>query len=148
MAPASSIHAVNAVEAQLRDIIQNLYNLIVQALEHQGSATQEAMKREMQSLVQNLVKLSQSAPNVAINIPPEVTSYVENSRNPDVFTREFVETVQRMNQMLKGQAQAYRSMQDLLAKAIIKGIPELEDDVKKVVESTGHTITSTAPLKT
>ena len=92
-----------------------------------------------------LVKLTDAAPHVAIAIPPEVTSYVENSRNPDVFTREFVETVQRMNQMLKGQTQGYRLMQDLLAKAVIKGIPELEDDVKKVVELTGHTITSAPP---
>lgn len=38
---------VNAVEAQLKDIIQNLYNLIVQPFDHQGSATQDAMKREM-----------------------------------------------------------------------------------------------------
>jgi mediator of RNA polymerase II transcription subunit 10 len=38
---------VNAVEAQLKDIIQNLYNLIVQPFDHQGNATQDAMKREM-----------------------------------------------------------------------------------------------------
>lgn len=145
MAPSNQ--AVNAVEAQLKDIIQHLFNLIVQSFDHQGGSTQEAMKREMHYLIQSLIKLSQSAPHVAIVIPPEVTSYVENSRNPDVFTREFVETVQRMNQMLKGQTQGYRMMQDLLAKAVIKGIPELEDDVKRVVESTGHTITS-APLLT
>lgn len=39
--------AVNVVEAQLKDIVQNLYNLIVQPFDHQGSATQDAMKREM-----------------------------------------------------------------------------------------------------
>ena len=39
--------AVNTVEVQLKDIIQQLYNLIVQSYDHQGSATQEAMKREM-----------------------------------------------------------------------------------------------------
>jgi mediator of RNA polymerase II transcription subunit 10 len=35
------------VEAQLKDIVQNLYNLIVQAYDHHGNTTQEAMKREM-----------------------------------------------------------------------------------------------------
>ncbi|KAI4960854.1 RNA polymerase II mediator complex subunit [Alternaria arbusti] len=125
------------VEAQLKDIVQNLYNLIVQAYDHHGSKTQEAIRREIQSLVQNLVKLSRTAPSVNINIPPEVMSYVENSRNPDIFTREFVETVQRMNQMLYGRVDAYRALQEQLALHVSSAIPELREDVTSVVESTG-----------
>jgi mediator of RNA polymerase II transcription subunit 10 len=74
---------------------------------------------------------------VQIDIPPEVISYVENSRNPDIFTREFVETVQRMNQMLNGRVDAYRMLQQQLARQISSAIPELKDDVTSVVESTG-----------
>ncbi|CAG5181188.1 uncharacterized protein ALTATR162_LOCUS9637 [Alternaria atra] len=137
MAALSPESAIIDVEAQLKDIVQNLYNLIVQAYDHHGSKTQEAMKREIQSLVQNLVKLSRTAPSVNINIPPEVMSYVENSRNPDIFTREFVETVQRMNQMLYGRVDAYRALQEQLARHVSSAIPELKDDVNSVVESTG-----------
>jgi|TARA_R110002003_G_scaffold1005_6_gene22022 mediator of RNA polymerase II transcription subunit 10 len=39
--------AALTAEAQLKDIVQNLYNLIVQSYDHQGNKTQEAMKREM-----------------------------------------------------------------------------------------------------
>jgi mediator of RNA polymerase II transcription subunit 10 len=35
------------VEGQLKDIVQNLYNLIVQGYDHHGNKTQEAMKREV-----------------------------------------------------------------------------------------------------
>ncbi|RYN42568.1 hypothetical protein AA0113_g5721 [Alternaria arborescens] len=137
MAALSPDMAIIDVEAQLKDIVQNLYNLIVQAYDHHGSKTQEAMKREIQSLIQNLVKLARTAPSVNINIPPEVMSYVENSRNPDIFTREFVETVQRMNQMLYGRVDAYRALQEQLALHVSSAIPELKDDVNSVVESTG-----------
>jgi hypothetical protein len=44
--------AIIDVEAQLKDIVQNLYNLIVQAYDHHGSKTQEAMKREMYAIAQ------------------------------------------------------------------------------------------------
>lgn len=64
-------------------------------------------------------------------------SYVENSRNPDIFTREFVETVQRMNQMLNGRIDAYRMLQEQLAWQVSNAIPELKEDVISVVESTG-----------
>ncbi|KAI4614459.1 RNA polymerase II mediator complex subunit [Alternaria novae-zelandiae] len=137
MAALSPDAAIIDVEGQLKDIVQNLYNLIVQAYDHHGSKTQEAIRREIQSLVQNLVKLSRTAPSVNINIPPEVMSYVENSRNPDIFTREFVETVQRMNQMLYGRVDAYRALQEQLALHVSSAIPELREDVTSVVESTG-----------
>ena len=84
-----------------------------------------------------MVRLSQTAPSVNINIPPEVTSYVEGSRNPDIFTREFVETVQRMNQMLKGRTEAYRLLQETLARDLIDGIPDLKDDITKTIEASG-----------
>ena len=75
-----------------------------------------------------------------MDIPPEVISYVENSRNPDIFTREFVETVQRMNQLLNGRVDAYRMLQQQLARQISSAIPELKDDVTSIVESTGGTV--------
>lgn len=43
----TSAAAIVAVETQLKDIVQNLYNLIVQSYDHHGSKTQDAMKREM-----------------------------------------------------------------------------------------------------
>ncbi|KAJ4362024.1 RNA polymerase II mediator complex subunit [Neocucurbitaria cava] len=128
---------ISVVETQLKDIVQNLYNLIVQSFDHHGSKTQEAMKREIQSLVQNLVTLSRTAPSVIIDIPPEVTTYVENARNPDIFTREFVETVQRMNQMLNGRVDAYRLLQEQLAWQLSNAVPEMKDDIASVVEATG-----------
>jgi mediator of RNA polymerase II transcription subunit 10 len=88
-------------------------------------------------LIQNLVKLSNTAPNVLVDIPPEVTNYVESSRNPDIYTREFVELVQRTNQMLKGREEAYRFLQEQIAWQLSNAVPELKGDVVKVVEATG-----------
>jgi mediator of RNA polymerase II transcription subunit 10 len=45
------VEAIIIVEAQLKDIVQNLYNLIVQSYDHHGSKTDEAMKREMYGLL-------------------------------------------------------------------------------------------------
>jgi mediator of RNA polymerase II transcription subunit 10 len=94
------------------------------------------------SLAQNLVRLSQEAPNVKVRVPPELISYVESARNPDVFTREFVEAVQRMNQGLKGRCEAYLYLRNTLAKDIIAAMPELKDDVARVVATTGDTLTT------
>ncbi|KAH6633176.1 RNA polymeras-like protein II mediator complex subunit 10 [Boeremia exigua] len=133
---AADTDAIVLVERQLKDIVQTLYNLIVQAYDHHGIKTQEAMKREVQALIQDLVKLSQTAPLVQIDIPPEVTNYVESSRNPDIYTREFVELVQRTNQMLKGRGEAYRFLQEQISWQLSNAVPELQNDVTRVVEAT------------
>lgn len=89
------------------------------------------------SLVKNLVTLSRTAPSVNINIPPEIIAYIESSRNPDVYTREFVELAQRWNQLLKGRSDAYRLLRDTLAKDIVASMPELKDNVARICQSTG-----------
>jgi mediator of RNA polymerase II transcription subunit 10 len=83
------------------------------------------------------VKLSEKAPTVYLDIPPEVTNYVESSRNPDIYTREFVELVQRTNQMLKGREEAYRFLQEQIAWQLSSAVPELKTDVVRVVEASG-----------
>ncbi|CAD0090443.1 unnamed protein product [Aureobasidium vineae] len=102
---------------QLKAVIDNLYMLICQAHEFRGSQTTEAMTFEI--------------------LPPEVIEYVERSRNPDIYTREFVELVQRLNQQLKGRSQAFADFRDILAREMAGALPDCKQDITMVVESTG-----------
>ena len=70
-------------------------------------------------------------------MPPELLEYVENGRNPDIYTREFVELVRRGNQLMKGKMNAFGDFRDVLAGEITTAMPELKDDVERVVAATG-----------
>lgn len=48
---ADFMTALKEIEAQLKDIVQNLFNLMVQGYDHQGPKTQDAIKREVYGLV-------------------------------------------------------------------------------------------------
>ena len=72
-------------------------------------------------------------------MPPELLEYVENGRNPDIYTREFVELVRRGNQLMSGKMQAFGSFRDVLAHNMTTAMPELRDDVARVIEATGGT---------
>lgn len=65
---------------------------------------------------------------------------MENSRNPDIYTREFVELVMRYNQQQKGRSDAYAQFRDILGREMASAIPDLREDVRKVVESSGGQI--------
>ena len=75
-----------------------------------------------------------------MSVPPEIVTYVEGSRNPDIYNREFVETVQRMNQMLKGRSEALQALQAQIAHQLQIAIPELKGDIERAVEATGGKI--------
>jgi mediator of RNA polymerase II transcription subunit 10 len=72
-----------------------------------------------------------------VDIPPELIQYVDNGRNPEIYTREFVENTRRDNQLLKGKKEAHAAFRDTLAREMGKVFPELRDDIEMVVEKTG-----------
>ena len=88
------------------------------------------------ALAENLGELTRRAAGERVALPPDVVAYVEQARNPDIFTREFVEVVGRMNQMLNGRSAALARMRDLLARDIAAVLPELEPDVARIVAAT------------
>lgn len=69
-------------------------------------------------------------------MPPEIIDYVDAARNPDIYTREFVELVQRGNQDLKGKMEAFASFRDELAREIKGAMPECTGEVDRVLRST------------
>ncbi|KAH3674915.1 hypothetical protein WICPIJ_009424 [Wickerhamomyces pijperi] len=69
-----------------------------------------------------------------VPIPLDVLRYIEDGRNPDVYTREFVEATKRSNQYLKGKMEGFGLLRDVLAQKIEAEFPELKEvveDIKK-----------------
>lgn len=61
---------------------------------------------------------------------------MDAARNPDIYTREFVELVQRGNQDLKGKQEAFASFRDVLAREMRSAMPECQGEVDRVVKAT------------
>lgn len=110
---------------------------MTQMYKHEGNITETASKRDARQLVNRLLTLSRSAPNIAIDIPQDIIIYVQEGRNPEIYTREFVEFTMKNNQLLKGKQEAFAAFRDVLAREIVGAVPELRGDVKAVVERTG-----------
>ncbi|KAH7049225.1 mediator complex, subunit Med10 [Macrophomina phaseolina] len=136
MAPDVSTK-LEPVDGQIKKVIQNLYQLVVQVHDYQGTNTEDAMKREITNLLGNLLQLSREAGHLSLQIPPEIIGYVEDGRNPDIYTRQFAELIQKNNQKLKGKSEAFAQFRDILAQKMIVAFPDMNDDVKRIVRNTG-----------
>ncbi|KAK5173791.1 RNA polymerase II mediator complex subunit [Saxophila tyrrhenica] len=147
------------VDTHLRAIISNLYNLIVQAHNYQPPSQPRAFTAEVyatslnifwperksnklprKELINNLVSLTKTSRRLPTHIPIELIEYVESTRNPDIYTREFVELVMKYNQQQKGRMEAFASFRDILAEQMMVGIPEIKDDVRRVANASGGNV--------
>ncbi|CAM1505286.1 Fc.00g109230.m01.CDS01 [Cosmosporella sp. VM-42] len=140
MAPVDRIDHVG-LEQQLKDIIQDLYQIMVQVSTYDsaGRSSRDVLANEIKTLSQSLQTLHTTASSTQPlpSVPPELLEYVENGRNPDIYTREFVELVRRGNQLMRGKMNAFGTFRDVLAEQMSAAMPELREDVAKVVEATG-----------
>jgi mediator of RNA polymerase II transcription subunit 10 len=130
-----------------------MYNILVQTTAYDTAAasstsstsssrpSRDVLAAEIKSLQQSLQAIHRTAttpsPEQSLpHVPPELIQYVENGRNPDIYTREFVELVRRGNQLMKGKQSAFRGFRDALADEMSKAMPEVREDARRIVEAT------------
>ncbi|KAK2765544.1 RNA polymerase II mediator complex subunit [Arachnomyces sp. PD_36] len=156
MAPAVTL---KTVDGDIKDVIQHLFEIQSAVHGYLGPETQQELVRKIKNLTHALSTLSthtrptqpsssstsaspppsspSDPPIQSIQLPPEIIDYVDAARNPDIYTREFVELVQRGNQDLKGKAEAFASFRDVLAREMENAMPECKGEVGRVVRATG-----------
>jgi hypothetical protein len=103
------------------------------------SANQSADSTELTHSLSVLRTLAAS-PNssvAGIELPPEILDYVDGGRNPDVYTREFVELVQRGNAVLNGKQEAFRGFSEVFAEELASAMPETKGEVQRVMQNAG-----------
>ncbi|KAI0448083.1 transcription factor subunit Med10 of mediator complex-domain-containing protein [Xylaria telfairii] len=149
MAPMQTVDH-NALEQQLKDTIQSLHNVMVQVTAYDGTtstsapspsssrASRDVLAAELTALSRSLQTIHRTATTRTLpQVPPELVQYVDGGRNPDVYTREFVELVRRGNQLMRGKQSAFAAFRDVLAGEIENAMPELREDAARVVAVTG-----------
>lgn len=115
---------------------------MVQVAHYDNAGTansKEVVASELKSLSSTLQNIhnTAAAPSTRLpHVPVELIAYVENGRNPDIYTREFVEMLRRGNQLMRGKTHAFESFRDILAEEMRAAMPEVREDVDRVVAAT------------
>ncbi|KAI5852131.1 mediator complex, subunit Med10 [Tricharina praecox] len=138
--PTPSAGPLAGVERDMHRIIQTLYELQVRVHSHEGGAeSNEIIATTIKELVDQFQRLDSTATSVPATaaLPREVIQYVEDGRNPDIYTREFVELVVKQNQFMNGKRRAFKRFRDVLAAQMEVSFPELMEEVGKIIEGTG-----------
>ncbi|KPI44754.1 Mediator of RNA polymerase II transcription subunit 10 [Cyphellophora attinorum] len=139
-----SVKDPNDVSTVIKDVVDNLYD--VQSKTHGYiPETQDLLVERLTDLTTSLTQLrdltnrqkTPSNPIHDVRIPPEIVDYVDEGRNPDIFTRDFVENVQRGNAVVNGKKQAFRDFSVIFAQKLKEGIKGVDQHVDRIMEQAG-----------
>lgn len=129
-------------EQQITAIIESFIELGVSIYDFPGTpeATQ-GMITNLKRNVDRLFKLNQVSNDPEstlqkVSIPFEVVQYIEDGRNPDIYTREFVEAIRRSNQYQRAKMHGLKLLRDSLAEKISEEFPDLESTVQDILQRT------------
>jgi len=129
-----------AAEA-IKDVIQDLFAL--QQHVHQFKPEQQdGLNRQVEHVAKSLSTLDEivKKPNNPLHnlkVAPEIIEYVDDARNPDIFSREFVELVQRGNSVMNGKQQAFRSFSQIYAKKLKDAFDGMDEEVDLIMDNAG-----------
>lgn len=71
-------------------------------------------------------------------IPLDIINYIEDGRNPDIYTREFIEVNAKSNARLKAKMENFAKLRDILSVKVGNEFPDLKDVVDDICNRTNN----------
>ncbi|BFZ64406.1 RNA polymerase II mediator complex subunit [Saitoella coloradoensis] len=121
-----------AVDDQLRQTIEIILETGIALNDFEGGP-HDHIYQKLNSIVEGYKELDRLAENVTVTVPREVIEYVDEGRNPDLYTRQHADETLKKNQYMKGKLGTMKSFRDVLAEEIKAAYPELSGDVDNIV---------------
>ncbi|RLV87199.1 Mediator of RNA polymerase II transcription subunit 10 [Meyerozyma sp. JA9] len=138
IATNSETQPLVATSEQIQGLVEALIELGVLVHDNQGTQqSHNALTHKVNQVVSQLSGISAAPFTSQFSVPLDVISYIEDGRNPDVYTREFVEVTAKSNARLKGRMQGFQRLRDVLGQKMAQEYPHLEPSIKNIADRTG-----------
>ena len=129
---------LSLTEHKIKDLIETFIELNLTVYDYSNTEdTQNSILNNLNKIFTNLKDLNTASFELAndksetsqnMNIPLDVIQYIESTRNPDVYTREFVESIKLANDYQREKQNALKYMSLKLGEGIIEAFGEEDDD--------------------
>ena len=123
---------------QLLALIESFIELGVLVHDNQGTVpSHTALTHKTNQVISQLSGLTASPYTFQYPIPVDVVSYIEDGRNPDIYTREFIEVTAKSNARLKGKMEGFANLRDVLGGKLGEEFPEMKEVIEDIRRRTG-----------
>ncbi|SCZ99133.1 BZ3500_MvSof-1268-A1-R1_Chr7-1g09407 [Microbotryum saponariae] len=147
-----------AIEQTLEQLLQSLLEMGICASDVQDSALSSTpggvasgypgglMGRKVSQTMEQLAKLYSYTGTVQdVMIPLEVVNFVDQGKNPHMYTREFIERVAGENMYTNGMLSAVLDYRDILTSSLGDAFPELVNHIRANPHPAGRSASEEGP---
>lgn len=128
-----------ATGEKIQGLIESLIELGVLVHDNQGTQqSHSALVHKVNQVVSQLSSLLSNTFTEQYPIPIDVISYIEDGRNPDIYSREFVEVTAKSNARIKGRLQGFSKLRDTLGTKLAREFPRLEHNIENIKQRTSY----------
>lgn len=139
--PQKTADALQQSGHQISQIVESFIEVGVLVHDFQGTDNSSAsLTVRLNQAIEQLGTLSKYKQEElsTLPVPLDVLQYIEDGRNPNVYTREFVEATKKSNQHLRGKMVAFKQLRDILGGLIEGEFPELKEDIEDIYKRTNE----------
>ncbi|XP_065226832.1 mediator of RNA polymerase II transcription subunit 10 [Planococcus citri] len=118
-----SSSALENLETQLDQFVENVRQIKVMVSDFLPQ-TQQLLNQKIQKMVQDLQELDKLKSQVQeVLVPLEVFDYIDQGRNPQIYTKDCIEKALTKNEQVKGKIDSYRKFKSHLLSELSNNFP-------------------------
>ncbi|KAF9388438.1 Mediator of RNA polymerase II transcription subunit 10 [Podila verticillata] len=131
---AASEETRQDLELKLKELIECLLELSITVYDFQPESN-SLVHQKIQELISQISDIEAFKDKLDIMVPMEVLSFIEDGKNPDLFTKSFIECVAGENQFTNGKITAMKSFESSLSQNLGAVFPEEMDEYQDILKS-------------
>ncbi|KAF9374168.1 Mediator of RNA polymerase II transcription subunit 10 [Podila verticillata] len=131
---AASEETRQDLELKLKELIECLLELSITVYDFQPESN-SLVHQKIQELISQISDIEAFKDKLDIMVPMEVLSFIEDGKNPDLFTKSFIECVAGENQFTNGKITAMKSFESSLSQNLGALFPEEMDEYQDILKS-------------
>ncbi|KAG0093637.1 Mediator of RNA polymerase II transcription subunit 10 [Podila epicladia] len=131
---AASEETRQDLELKLKELIECLLELSITVYDFQPESN-SLVHQKIQELISQISDIDAFKDKLDIMVPMEVLSFIEDGKNPDLFTKSFIECVAGENQFTNGKITAMKSFESSLTQNLGAVFPEEMDEYQDILKN-------------
>ncbi|KAG0047788.1 Mediator of RNA polymerase II transcription subunit 10 [Gryganskiella cystojenkinii] len=122
------------LELKLKELIECLLELSITVYDFQPDSN-SLVHQKIQELIEQLSGV-ETFKDIEMMVPMEVLGFIEDGRNPDQFTKSFIESVAGENQFTNGKITAMKTFEEALTQNLGNIFPDELMDYQSIIQDT------------
>lgn len=125
------------VQSAIKDVIDGLF-VLQQHVSGYRAENEDRLVLQVEDVAEKLSTLEEVVtkpdnPLHDVKVAPDIIDYVDDGRNPDIFTRDFVELVQRGNSVMNGKQKAFKDFSKIFATTLKQEFEGMDAEVDMIM---------------